>query len=493
MEDNCCGVCIEKFGKVASKKRATCPYCDIKACVKCTQKYLVGTHEDPHCMGCRKGWSREVLDSFAMLTWIDDEYKKHRQDILVDRERSRLPAAQLIIERIKQAEGMVSEITEAKKEAEALYKVYSVAMKKYLDLQTRATNLSHGRPELNDINAPKEEKRVFIMPCPASSCRGFLSTAYKCGICDIYACPDCREIKGSAKDSAHTCDPKTVESVAALKKECRNCPECGTSIFRISGCSQMFCTQCHTGFDWNSGKKVVSGPIHNPHYFDYIKQLNGGVVPRTPGDIPCGNNMPTPWVLDRALRVLPTDVSMMANRNIIYQALNTFNHMLGWEIPNNTNHVEDTDNTEYNLRYLRNEINETKWKQILQQREKRRAKRDEIRQRMEAFCGAASDIYGRYMNMMGSYGENKVMVPEDRLAARIAETKNTAAIILKIREMMNTELMKLSYRYRCQMIWIKEDMTYERKRAPRVKEEGESDNESEEIKTKKNKVVKTSA
>ena len=931
MEDNCCSVCIEKFGKTASKKRATCPYCDIKACVKCTQIYLVGTHEDAHCMGCRKGWSREVLDSFAMLTWIDDNYKKHRQDILVDRERSRLPAAQLIIERIKQAEAMAPEIAEAKKESEALYKVYSIAMKKYLDLQARATNLSHGRPEVTDINAPKEEKRVFVMPCPASSCRGFLSTAYKCGICDIYACPDCREIKGNAKDSAHTCDPKTVESVAALKKECRNCPECGTSIFRISGCfakntpillwngetkysqnisigdilvgddgeqrivenitsgsdklyrvsqsngepyivnskhilalkyigdksiywnnktniftlgwfnretkrhqtkkfkvmpnedkniikanidifikenintndvieisvedyisidkwtkqrlvgfktnsginwqsqnieldpyllglwlgdgthslpdiasndieiqkyildwcnnndaelihdegvkfrirrkyscngkddqrlaigngsssdnckgckyknqeicnivndlntntnyssksnpfmdlikkynlfknkhipkeylqntrdvrlkllagiidtdghvpknqngkraiitqsndnlsqdiiilakslgfvvnvtkyecknkvifdipakdykdkycinisgdkleeiptllprkkcinsntnkdyfktsitvteagygeyygwsvnsnkrflhkdftvlrncSQMFCTQCHTGFDWNSGKKVVSGPIHNPHYFDYIKQLNGGVIPRSPGDIPCGNNLPSPWTLDRILRVLPSDTSMMANRNIIYQALNTFNHMLGWEIPNNTNHVEDTDNTPYNLRYLRNEINEIKWKQILQQREKRRAKRDEIRQRMEAFCGAASDIYGRYTNIMTNYAENKDMKPEDRLAARIAETKNTASILLKFRDMVNTELMKLSYRYRCQMIWLKEDMTYERKRAPRVKgDEDESDNESEEIKPKKNKVIKTSA
>jgi hypothetical protein len=257
----------------------------------------------------------------------------------------------------------------------------------------------------------------------------------------------------------------------------------------------MFCTQCHTSFDWNTGKKIVSGPIHNPHYFDYIKQLNGGVVPRNPGDIPCGNNMPNPWTLDRALRVLPSDTSMMATRNIIYQALNTFNHMLGWEIPNNTNQVEDTDNTQYNLRYLRNEINETKWKQILQQREKRRSKRDEIRQRMEAFCGAASDIYGRYMNMMASHAENKDMKPEERLVARITETKNTATIILKIREMMNTELMKLSYRYRCQMIWIKEDMTYERKRAPRVKEEDESDNDndSEEIKTKKNKIVKTSA
>ena len=495
MEDNCCSICIDKFAKIASKKQAVCPYCPIKVCVKCTQTYLTGTHEDPHCMGCRKGWGREVLDSFAMLTWIDGEYKKHRQDILLDRERSRLPAAQLIIERIKESKTMMPELDILRKEKDAAYKIYIDAARKWAGLDSQIQNLARGLPPISDPLEKKDEKRVFVMPCPASACRGFLSTAYKCGVCDVYTCSECREIKGLSKDSPHTCDPKTVETVAALKKECRNCPECGTNIFRISGCSQMFCTQCHTGFDWNTGKKVTSGPIHNPHYFDYIKQLNGGVVPRTAGDIPCGNNLPSPWELDRVLRTLSSDKATTNHRNIIYQALNTFNHMLGWEIPNNTNRVEDTDNTEYNLRYLRNEITEIKWKQILQQREKRRMRRDEIRQRLEAFCGAASDVYGQYIQRMRAIAENtnqdnKIV---EVVKQRISETENTSKIIVQLREMMNEELMKLSYRYRCQMLWIKEDMTYERKRAPRTKDDGddEDDEDDEEGEKKpKNKVVK---
>jgi len=484
MEDNCCSICIEKFAKIASKKQASCPYCPIKACVKCTQTYLMNIHEDPHCMGCRKGWGREVLDSFAMLTWIDGEYKKHRQDILLDRERSRLPAAQLIIERIKESKEMLPALDILRKEKDAAYKIYIDAARKWAAFDTEVQNLSKGLPPTAETEK-KEEKRVFVMPCPASSCRGFLSTAYKCGVCDVYTCPDCREIKGVSKDTPHTCDPKTVETVAALKKECRNCPECGTNIFRISGCSQMFCTQCHTGFDWNTGKKVTSGPIHNPHYFDYIKQLNGGVMPRGPGDIPCGNNLPSPWELDRVLRLLASDKTTTNQRNIIYQALNTFNHMVGWEIPNNTNHVEDTDNTEYNLRYLRNEITEDKWKQILQQREKRRMRRDEIRQRLEAFCGAANDIYGQYIQKMRSHVESDKVKITEVVRNRIDETINTSKILLLLREMMNEELMKLSYRYRCQMLWICEDMTYERKRAPRTKD----DDEDEEDEKPKNKVV----
>jgi hypothetical protein len=249
----------------------------------------------------------------------------------------------------------------------------------------------------------------------------------------------------------------------------------------------MFCTQCHISFDWNTGKKITSGPIHNPHYFDYIKQLNGGIVPRGPGDIPCGNNLPSPWELDRVLRTLSSDKTTTNERNIIYQALNTFNHMLGWEIPNNTNRIEDTDNTEYNLRYLQNEITEDKWKQILQQRERRRMRRDEIRQRLEAFCGAASDIYGQYMQKMRANVETDKIKITDLIRIKIDETIHATKVLLLLREMMNTELMKLSYRYRCQMLWIKEDMTYERKRAPRTKDDEEED-EGDDI--PKNKVVK---
>ena len=45
-------------------------------------------------------------------------------------------------------------------------------------------------------------------------------------------------------------------------------------ISRISGCSSMFCTNCNTGFDWNTGLMNKDGFVHNPHYFDYLKGIN---------------------------------------------------------------------------------------------------------------------------------------------------------------------------------------------------------------------------
>lgn len=50
----------------------------------------------------------------------------------------------------------------------------------------------------------------------------------------------------------------------------------------------MWCTGCHTAFDWNTGRKVVSERLHNPHWLEYQRGLNGGVAPRAPGDVPCG-------------------------------------------------------------------------------------------------------------------------------------------------------------------------------------------------------------
>jgi hypothetical protein len=68
------------------------------------------------------------------------------------------------------------------------------------------------------------------------------------------------------------CDENDVKSWALIKETSVACPKCGTSIQKVSGCNQMWCTvqNCNTAFDWATGK-VINGPIHNPHYHDFLR------------------------------------------------------------------------------------------------------------------------------------------------------------------------------------------------------------------------------
>jgi hypothetical protein len=139
-------------------------------------------------------------------------------------------------------------------------------------------------PRNQDTKQLAERKQpTFVLACPGSDCDGLLSQRYKCNKCELYTCAKCREVK----NDNHECNPDTVASINTLKKDSKPCPTCASLIYRIQGCRQMWCTQCKVGFDWHTGN-LDNKDIHNPHYFEYMRQ-NG--IPENRGN---NNNVVVP-------------------------------------------------------------------------------------------------------------------------------------------------------------------------------------------------------
>jgi hypothetical protein len=253
---------------------------------------------------------------------------------------------------------------------------------------------------------PTEERAAFIQKCPKDACEGFLSKQWKCGICDGKFCKDCHE----TKDDIHACNPDLVASVKAIKKEAKPCPKCASQISKIDGCDQMWCTQCHTAFSWNTGK-VETHIVHNPHYFQWLRE-NGNIVPRAPGDAPnpmaaCGGvNMILHYI-----HVMPDSPAIDAppaeggNINSLKQRLERyvqlFQHILYYEIPRfraemNPGPLEE-ERRKLRVQRMVQEIKEDTWKTILQKMEKDELKARARLQLYEMYATAGMDILGQFL------------------------------------------------------------------------------------------------
>ena len=109
----------------------------------------------------------------------------------------------------------------------------------------------------------------FVRKCCSGGFPGFMTTQWRCPLCENWACSICHELVGKKCEThSHKCTPENIATAELLNKDSKPCPTCGTLIHKISGCYEMFCTQCHNGFDWTSGKKLKN--VHNPHFFEYM-------------------------------------------------------------------------------------------------------------------------------------------------------------------------------------------------------------------------------
>lgn len=276
-----CPICCEPFN-ASTRLNILCnnQECGLEACKSCIRTYLLGSKDDPKCMNCKTAFSQEFITSRLNQSFCKKEYKEHRRNMLVERELGKMPESMAAAETQKNIDSFMLEGVHISKEIARAVETVNKLKEKQSKNQTRIWRLQTGRV--------KVEKKKFIMPCSVKDCRGFLSSAYKCELCNIYTCHECLTPIGENRtNELHVCDAATVENAKFIKETCKACPGmCGEFIFKIDGCDQMWCTTCHTAFSWKTGV-IETGVVHNPHYYAALQE-GGGMVPRAPGDVVCG-------------------------------------------------------------------------------------------------------------------------------------------------------------------------------------------------------------
>lgn len=406
MATNECGICCETFNKT-TRKPVKCGACDIAACKACVARYLMDTIKDAHCMGCQQAWNREKLVDAFSITFVNSTYKSYRERVLLDREKAMLPETIPYVDHVKRIRKIDRDIETHKagrrdmlEQARCIRRSNHNAddpeafLRVVTDIEIEAYRHEAEWKMLQDLKhmltttKAKVPKKQFIRGCPNGDCRGFIDTKWTCSLCDAHVCKDCHEVVGDQEE--HTCTPDNVATAKLIMKDSKPCPKCSTMIFKIDGCDQMFCVQCHTAFSWRTGE-IESGTIHNPHYYELLRR-SGVTPPRNIGDQVCGG-------LPHYLELMAASRDAKLPKTLTTQILDMvrlYHHISRVEM-NAFRADAVADNRDLRVQFLMQEIDETSFKRKLQQREKRNQRNREVTSVFQVVTNVVVDILTRYI------------------------------------------------------------------------------------------------
>lgn len=225
-----CSICLE-----ISKENIECYSCSFSACNSCWKTFIV-EKKDSICMNieCKKNFNRKFIFKNFDKDWILNIWEKIERKKYIENEKSLLPMTQFRLE----------------------------------------------NKNNYDIN-----ESPFFKKCIEKDCRGYLDNNWKCSLCSSWICSECLCKKNSEE---HICCKDMVETVLKLKENTKPCPKCFTPIYKIEGCDQMWCSQCHFPFHWETG--LIQRNFHNPHFIDYQRRNNMDIS-RNQDDIECNRSI----------------------------------------------------------------------------------------------------------------------------------------------------------------------------------------------------------
>lgn len=388
-----CSICFEAFNKT-SRKSITCTGCSLSVCRHCVIRNIKEQPADIACMGCNQIWSRQFLSQVMTKAFMNREYKHHRENMLFDKQRACMEATLPYVESVKRKRKLQSEIDSLYSKLDEINnKIRRV--NEAIDEESRFFNTG----ERSNKNEAEKTERLFSRGhCIKENCNGLIDNTWKCSSCETPVCNRC--MKERVAD--HLCLREDIQSMRLIRNDSKPCPSCGVRIHLFSGCSQAWCTQCNTAFNWRTLKLIKSGFFHNPHYAEW-QERNGGdpravanYRPQTQAQCVDYN-----MVRSRVIDEIGLQTSLFNNPHFH----DSLRKMRGYLMA--ANHIMD-QNTQVNdeefaakfrqLRtaFLMNEMDENQFKVAVQRVDKAQSKKRELCSVFEMYATVTRDIIAKW-------------------------------------------------------------------------------------------------
>lgn len=500
-DTNECPICIEKFTKKI-KAKVVCSKCNYSCCKQCYQQYLLSTTNDPACMNCKTPWNMEFLYENLTRSFVNGDYRKHKTNLMIEIEKSKIPETMPKVEKYIKEQKLQEQIRILRKEISELEEQRRIKLHKKYQLEIELTN------SITGVNSSTAERKQFMHKCGNGECKGFLSSQWNCAVCEGKTCSKCFVFIGKENHDTHECKEDDVKTAEFIKKDTKPCPQCATPIHKIIGCDQMWCTQCHVAFSWKNGTISHTNNIHNPHYFQFLR--NGGQNVRTPGDQHCGGiNINDFYTARRNMssylnnyfdfnfkrdevtgKVIESNIDLIRRCNINYEKFSNLlsenNYFklknLGFEITNakkslHTSSIEITENmirgSRHTLDYLQSirrymttaentfdlariqfivkEIDEKRFQRIITKELNSKSKGQRTLQILEVFNAVVTETLNSIINKYSECVKNRPIksnsAREKHLVRFFEDLSEDFINLEKIRNYCNCELKKIGKQY----------------------------------------------
>ena len=377
-----CSICYETM---VDNDRVICPFCNVEICEPCFQYSTTLEIKTPSCIFCKKELSLEFVLANNEHEWCKKKFMPFFENLIYEKEKMLLPDSIEPYQKMIKIRKLKKKIKQYKP-TKTLWRKREIELLKGQDV-TEIENQIQNRfeienelTELTETDVKTKETTIYISNCINEECRGFITNKYECELCKTKICDECLQIN----NENHRCNRNDTATAREIKESSKPCPKCYVPIFKISGCNQMFCTNCKVVFDWTT-LQIDNGSVHNEHYFDWISSTNNNNI--NIEEMACGD--------------IETIYRIIMNKNgwshqTIFRELYQFNRECNGEhIAAYQRKIKNKFDL-YRIEYLDNKLTIEKWKKKIAVDNIYNEKIDSIIKILRMYVAVTSDLFRLY-------------------------------------------------------------------------------------------------